>query len=386
MPSTTAIREVYLDNAATTAVDPMVAEAMMNVIKCYYGNPSALYRLGDITKNDIQDAREKIATTLNCSPDEIYFTSGGTESDNWAIKGIAETYSGRGNHIVTTSIEHKAVLKSCQWLQSKGFEVTYVKPDENGFVNPSDIEKAIRDDTILVSVMTANNEIGTIQPIELIGQICEERGILLHTDAVQAYGHIKLDVENLHVSLLSASGHKFHGPKGVGFLYVKNDVMIPPYIHGGGQENGKRAGTENVPGIVGIGMAAQIADERLQRGSDVSVGELRDYFISSILHQIEGSVINGNTISRLPNNANFTFEGIPAASAVQLLSDVGVYCSAGSACNNGDPAPSHVLMAIGKTLEEAQSTLRFTISDETTREDVDYAVNMIKTIVDLLSD
>ena len=376
-------REVYLDNAATTSVDPLVAEEMASIIRNDYGNPSALYSLGEVAKNHVIEARDRIAGTLGCSPNEIYFTSGGSESDNWAIKGIADIYSGRGNHIVTTAIEHKAVLKSCQWLEHRGFKVTYVEPDERGYINPNDILNAIQSDTILVSVMTANNEIGTIEPIKYIGEICKDHDILFHTDAVQAYGHIKMNVDDLHVSLLSASGHKFHGPKGIGFLYARDNVALAPYIHGGGQESGRRAGTENVAGIVGIGLAAKIADERLQAGIEEELF-VRDYFINSVLSQIPGSSLNGSALNRLPNNTSFTFNGIAASSAVNLLSDVGVYCSAGSACNNGDPAPSHVLTAIGKTPEEAQSTLRFTISEETTKEEIDYAVHMIKTIVDML--
>ena len=377
-------REVYLDNAATTAMYPEVIEAMSQCLKEMYGNPSALYALGDTARLAVTEARSRIAATLGCLPEEIYFTSGGSESDNWVIKGIADSCRDKGRHIITTAIEHKAVLKSCKWLEDHGYEVTYIQPDERGYINPQDIERAIRKDTILVSVMTANNEIGTIQPIELIGRICEKHGVLFHTDAVQAYGHIKLNVNDLHVSMLSASGHKFHGPKGVGFLYIKNGTPLLPLIHGGGQENHMRAGTENVPGIVGMGLAAEIADERILRGSDMFMSQLRDTLISEILKQISGSTLNGTLINRLPNNVNITFKGVAAQSAVGLLSDMGVLCSAGSACNNGDPAPSHVLTAIGRSPEDCRSTLRFTLDEDTTKDDIEYAIHMIKTVVGLL--
>ena len=376
-------REVYLDNAATTSVHPDVIEKMTQALQDY-GNPSALYRYGDTARFSVNESREIIAKTLGCSPVEIYFTSGGSESDNWAIKGIASAYANKGKHIITTQIEHKAILKSCEYLESQGFEITYLQPDNEGIISPESVLEEIRDDTILVSVMTANNEIGTTEPIAEIGRICEEHGVLFHTDAVQAYGHLMLNVDDLHVSLLSASGHKFHGPKGVGFLYVRNGISMPSFIHGGGQENGRRAGTENVPGIVGMGCAARLADERMLTNSYSYVTVNRDYFIEQIFEQIEDISLNGSLISRLPNNVNITFKGIAAQSAVGLLSDMGVYCSAGSACNNGDPNPSHVLMAIGKSPEEAQSTLRFTLDEDTSKEDIDYAVHMIKTIVDLL--
>lgn len=378
------IRQVYLDNAATTAPYPQVAESMMEAITDLYQNPSSLYHNSDIVRDKINVAREQIAKTLNCSPSEIYFTSGGSESDNWAIKGIAEAYGHKGKHIITTAIEHKAVLKTCKWLENRGFEIDYVEPDERGYISVSDIESKIRPDTILVSVMTANNEIGTIEPISLIGLVCSQHGIIFHTDAVQAYGHIKIDVNEMNIDLLSASGHKFHGPKGIGFLYIRNNVIMPSMIHGGGQENGLRAGTENTPGIIGMGLAAKLADESLERAQNEYVSSLRDYFINKVIEDIDDAVLNGAVVTRLPNNISFTFKGVAAQSAVGLLSDVGVYCSAGSACNNGDPSPSHVLTAIGKTADEARSTLRFTIDENTTKDDINYAVHMIKTIVDLL--
>ena len=378
-------KEVYLDNAATTKPYTEVTDAVYNCLRDSWGNPSSLYQIGFDAKEMIQDAREKIARTLGCLPEEIYFTSGGSESDNWALKMIAHEYQVYGRHIITSTIEHKAILKSCRWLQKQGFDISYVEPDERGYINPKDIQELLRDDTILVSIMTANNEIGTIQPIKEIGAICKEHGVLFHTDAVQAYGHVRMNVNDLGVQLLSASGHKFGGPKGVGFLYVKNGVDLIPYIHGGGQERMVRAGTENVPGIVGMGIAADRSDMMITlHDNDLYVEGLRDHFIERIIHEISGVKLNGSLINRLPNNINFTFEGVGAQSAVQLLSDMGVYCSAGSACNNGDPSPSHVLTAIGLTKDEAQSSLRFTLGGDTTKDDVDYAIDMIKLVVDML--
>lgn len=378
-------KEVYLDNAATTKPYTEVTDAICNCLRDSWGNPSSLYKIGFNAKEMIQDARGKIARTLGCLPEEIYFTSGGSESDNWALKMIAHEYQVYGRHIITSTIEHKAILKSCRWLQKQGFDISYVEPDERGYINPKDIQELLRDDTILVSIMTANNEIGTIQPIKEIGDICKEHGVLFHTDAVQAYGHIRMNVNNLGVQLLSASGHKFGGPKGVGFLYVKNGVDLIPYIHGGGQERMVRAGTENVPGIVGMGIAADRSDMMITlHDNDLYIEGLRDHFIERIIDEISGVKLNGSLINRLPNNVNFTFEGVGAQSAVQLLSDMGVYCSAGSACNNGDPSPSHVLTAIGLTKDEAQSSLRFSLGVDTTKEDVDYAIEMIKMVVDML--
>lgn len=378
-------KEVYLDNAATTKPYTEVMDAVYNCLRDSWGNPSSLHQIGFNAKEMIQDAREKIARTLGCLPEEIYFTSGGSESDNWALKMIAHEYQVYGRHIITSTIEHKAILKSCRWLQKQGFDISYVEPDERGYINPKDIQELLRDDTILVSIMTANNEIGTIQPIKEIGDICKEHGVLFHTDAVQAYGHIRMNVNNLGVQLLSASGHKFGGPKGVGFLYVKNGVDLIPYIHGGGQERVLRAGTENVPGIVGMGIAADRSDMMITlHDNDLYIEGLRDHFIERIIHEISGVKLNGSLINRLPNNVNFTFEGVGAQSAVQLLSDMEVYCSAGSACNNGDPSPSHVLTAIGLTKDEAQSSLRFSLGVDTTKDDVDYAIDMIKLVVDML--
>ena len=378
-------REVYLDNAATTKPYTEVTDAVYNCLRDFWGNPSSLYKIGFDAKELIQDARGKIARTLGCLPEEIYFTSGGSESDNWAVKMIAHEYQVYGRHIITSTIEHKAILKSCRWLQKQGFDISYVEPDERGYINPKDIQELLRDDTILASIMTANNEIGTIQPIKEIGDICKKHGVLFHTDAVQAYGHVRMNVNNLGVQLLSASGHKFGGPKGVGFLYVKNGVDLIPYIHGGGQERMVRAGTENVPGIVGMGIAADRSDMMITlHDNDLYIEGLRDHFIERIIHEISGVKLNGSLINRLPNNVNFTFEGVGAQSAVQLLSDMGVYCSAGSACNNGDPSPSHVLTAIGLTKDEAQSSLRFSLGVDTTKDDVDYAIDMIKLVVDML--
>lgn len=376
------MHEIYMDNAATTAIAPEVIDVMTKVMQ-QYGNPSAIYQRGTEAYTIVEDARRQIAETLNCSPDEIHFTSGGSESDNWVIKGIADAYSCYGKHIITTSIEHKAILNSCHWLEKHGYEITYVDPDERGMINPTDIEQAIRDDTILVSVMAANNEIGTMEPIDAIGNICRQYGVLFHTDAVQAYGHIALDVQKQHIDLLSASGHKFHGPKGVGFLYVRKDVDLPSFIHGGGQENGLRAGTENVLGIAGMGEAARLANERVQNYAFQQMIEVRDYMIRNLLINCKGSTLNGSATLRLPNNVNMTFPGLDSSSALVMLSDMGICASAGSACNNGDPKPSHVLTAIGKTKKEAASTLRFTIGEETTKEDVDFVVSALRMIQDV---
>lgn len=378
-------KEVYLDNAATTKPYREVIDAMDDCLRNSWGNPSSMYTLGNNARDEVLKARERIASTLGCLPSEIYFTSGGSESDNWAIKMIAHEYQIYGKHIITSAIEHKAILRACRWLQKQGFDVSYVEPDERGYINPRDIEELLRDDTILVSIMTANNEIGTIQPIKEIGRICKEHGVLFHTDAVQAYGHIRMDVNKLGVQMLSASGHKFGGPKGVGFLYVNKDVDLVPYIDGGGQEYGKRAGTENVPGIVGMGIAAEMNNMMIKlHDTDLYVEGLRDHFIERVIHEIPKVKLNGSLINRLPNNVNFMFDGVAAQSAVQLLSDMGVYCSAGSACNNGDPAPSHVLTAISLTPDNAQSSLRFSLGVDTTKEDVDYAVEVLKLVVDML--
>lgn len=368
---------IYLDNAATTKPYPEVISAMTEVLE-EYGNPSALYSIGEENFHRIEKSRATIAKTLSCDPNEIYFTSGGSESDNLAIKGVADALAFKGCHIVTSAIEHKAVLNTCKWLESQGFDVTYVEPDERGFISADKIEKAIRHDTILVSIMMANNEIGTIQPIEQIGRICRNHGVVFHTDAVQAYGHLKLSVEDLHVDLLSASGHKFHGPKGVGFLYVRQNTPIVPLIHGGGQENHLRAGTENVPGIVGMGVAAKISDQRICNGGDFQILAMRDYMIEQILQRIPGSIFNGSMISRLPNNVSFSFPGHDASQTLIILSDRGICASAGSACNNGDPEPSHVLTAIGKSAKEAQSTIRFTLDETTTKENIDYTIDMLR--------
>ena len=378
-------KEVYLDNAATTKPYPEVVNAVDNCLKNLWGNPSSLYNIGDDARLAIQDAREKIAITLGCLPEEIYFTSGGSESDNWVIKNIPHEYQIYGKHIITSSIEHKAILKSCRWMRKQGFDISYVEPDERGYINPEDVRELLRDDTVLVSIMTANNEIGTLQPIKEIGAICKEHGVLFHTDAVQAYGHIRLNVNDLGVHMLSASGHKFGGPKGVGFLYVKNDVDLISLIHGGNQERGLRSGTENVPGIVGMGVAANISDMGIAlHDTDLYIEGLRDHFIERVINEIPDVKLNGSLVKRLPNNVNITFNGVASQSAVQLLADMGVYCSAGSACNNGDPSPSHVLTAIGLTKDEAQNTLRFTLGVDTTKDDVDYAIDTIKVVVDML--
>lgn len=371
---------VYLDNAATTQILPEVAEAMSKYMIENYGNPSGIYTLGVKAKNTVDEARKIIGKTINSDPTQIYFTSGGTEGDNWVIKGVAEKMQNKGHHIVTSSIEHKAILKSCEYLSHHGFEITYVDPDDRGYIHVSDIEKAIRDDTILVSIMFANNEIGTIQPIRQIADLCKRHHVLFHTDAVQAYCHTPIDVKNLGVDFLTTSAHKFHGPDGIGFIYIKDINTIAPFIHGGQQENGMRAGTENVVGIIGMSKAAEIANKNLQKNI-IEMISLRDGFIDECLNGITGCTLNGSLISRLCNNISLTFDGVPGESAITMLDMMGISCSTGSACNSSDAKPSHVLTAIGHTEEYARSTLRFTLSELTTVDEINYTINNLKRVV-----
>lgn len=371
---------IYLDNAATTKTAPEVVEAMLPYFTEMYGNPSSVYSFSQKSKEAITAGREKIAKTLGASPEEIYFTAGGSESDNWALKATAEAYKEKGNHIITTKIEHHAILHTGEWLEKHGFEVTYVDVDEFGKVKLDELEKAIRPTTILISVMFANNEIGTIQPIKEIGEIAKEHGILFHTDAVQAYGHVPINVDDLHIDMMSASGHKINGPKGIGFLYIRTGVKIRSFIHGGAQERKRRAGTENVPGIVGFGKAAEIAaanmEERIKYES-----ELRDYLMDRVIAEIPYARINGRRENRLPNNANFSFQFIEGESMLIMLDDKGICGSSGSACTSGSLDPSHVLLAIGLPHEIAHGSLRLTLSEETTKEDIDYTVDSLKAIV-----
>lgn len=371
---------IYLDNAATTRTAPEVVEAMMPYFTEYYGNAGSIYKLGNESKKALMRARETIASTLGAETNEIFFTAGGSESDNWAIKAVYEAYCGKGRHIITSRIEHHAVLHTCEYLEKMGAEVTYLDVDADGLVDPRQLERVIRPDTILISVMYANNEIGTIEPIKEIGEIAAKHGILFHTDAVQAYGHLPIHVEECHIDLLSASGHKFNGPKGVGFLYVGNRVRIRSFIHGGQQERGRRAGTENVPGIVGLATAAQRAcrmmEERMTREA-----QLRDYLIEKIEKKIPGSVLNGHRTKRLSNNVNFSFEGMEGETILIMLDMADICASAGSACTSGSVDPSHVLLALGVSRERAKGAVRLTLSAENTREEMNKVVEELARIV-----
>ena len=373
-------KTIYLDNAATTKTRPEVVEAMLPYFTEFYGNPSSIYSFSDEPKKAVANGREIIAKSIGAKTNELYFTGGGSESDNWALKATAEAYKSKGNHIITSKIEHHAILHTCEWLEKHGFEVTYIDVDENGVLKLDELKKAIRPTTILISVMFANNEIGTIQPIKEIGQIAKEHGILFHTDAVQAYGHVPINVDDLHIDMMSASGHKINGPKGIGFLYIRTGVKIRSFIHGGAQERKRRAGTENVPGIVGFGKAAEIAaanmEERIKYES-----ELRDYLMDRVIAEIPYARINGRRENRLPNNANFSFQFIEGESMLIMLDDKGICGSSGSACTSGSLDPSHVLLAIGLPHEIAHGSLRLTLSEETTKEDIDYTVDNLKAIV-----
>ena len=374
---------IYLDNAATTKTAPEVVEAMLPYFSENYGNPSSIYTLGGTSKKAVNRAREIIAASLGAKTNEIYFTTGGTESDNWAIKSVAEAYKDKGKHIITSKIEHHAVLHTCEWLEKQGYEVTYVDVDENGIVKLDELKKAIRPDTILISVMFANNEIGTIEPIREIGEIARENGILFHTDAVQAYGHIPINVDEYHIDMLSASGHKFNGPKGVGFLYIRTGLKLRNFIHGGQQERGRRGGTENVPSIVGIGAAAERAFANLEERQNKET-QLRDYLIAQIQEKIPYCRLNGDAVKRLPNNVNFSFQFIEGESLLILLDMQGICASSGSACTSGSLDPSHVLLAIGLPHEIAHGSLRLSLSEENTKEEIDKTVEALSGIVERL--
>ncbi len=374
---------LYLDNAATTKTAPEVLEAMLPYFTEKFGNPSSVYTFAAGNKEVVDVQRDRIAATLGAKSNEIYFTAGGSEADNWALKATADAYRDKGNHIITTKIEHHAILHTAQYLEKNGYEVTYLDVDEDGKVRLEDLKKAIRPETILISVMFANNEIGTIEPIKEIGQIAHEHGILFHTDAVQAYGQLPINVDECHIDMLSASGHKLNGPKGIGFLYIRKGVKIRSFIHGGAQERKRRAGTENVPGIVGIGTAAKrAADTREERmASEV---EVRDYLIDRVLKEIPYSRLNGHRTDRLPNNANFSFQFIEGESLLIMLDGKGICASSGSACTSGSLDPSHVLLAIGLPHEIAHGSLRLTINEEITKEDIDYVVENLKAIIERL--
>lgn len=376
---------IYLDNAATTKVAPEVFEAIRPYFEEYYGNASSIYRFAGEARKAVDKARETVAEFLGAKPAEIYFTGGGSESDNWALKGIAEAYKDKGNHIITSKIEHHAILHTCEYLEKHGFEVTYLDVDENGLVRLDDLKAAIRPTTTLISIMFANNEIGTIEPIREIGAVAHENGIIFHTDAVQAYGHVAINVDELNIDLLSASGHKINGPKGIGIMYIRNGIKIGPFIHGGSQERGKRAGTHNTPGIVGFAKATELASSLLTQRAKKEA-ELRDHLICRVLSEIPYTKLNGHKTKRLTNNANFSFRFIEGESLLILLDQENICASSGSACTSGSLDPSHVLLAIGLPHEIAHGSLRLTVSAENTLEEIDFTVDKLKEIVKRLRD
>ena len=376
---------IYLDNAATTKTAPEVVDAMLPYFSEYYGNASTIYSLGAESKKAMDHARQTIADSLGAKPEEIYFTAGGSESDNWALKATAEAYESKGKHIITTKIEHHAILHTCEYLEKRGFEITYLNVDRDGLISLDELKAAIRPDTILISVMFANNEIGTIEPIAEIGEIAKEHGILFHTDAVQAYAQVPINVDEMHIDMLSASGHKLNGPKGIGFLYIRKGVKIRSFVHGGAQERSRRAGTENIPGIVGLGAAVEramrIMDSKTQREI-----ELRDYLIGRLENEIPHCWLNGHRTKRLPNNINFSFLFIEGESMLIMLDMKGICASSGSACTSGSLDPSHVLLAIGLKHEEAHGSLRLTLSEDSTKEEMDIVAEEVKRIVQRLRD
>ena len=376
-------RIVYLDNAATTKVRPEVVETMIPFFTENYGNASAIYSVGAKAKEALTNARTRVAELIGANTDEIYFTAGGSEADNWALKATAELLKDKGKHIITSKIEHHAILHTCEYLEKNGFEVTYLDVDSDGIVSPEAVEKAIRPDTILVSIMFANNEIGTIEPIKEIGEVVHKHGIYFHTDAVQAFGQVHINVDEMNIDMLSASGHKLYGPKGVGMLYIRKGIKIKSFVHGGAQERKRRAGTENIPGIAGFGKACEIAkatlDERIKKES-----ELRDYLIGRLEKEIPYTKINGSRTHRLPNNVNACFRFIEGESMLIMLDGKGICGSSGSACTSGSLDPSHVLLAIGLPHEIAHGSLRLTLSYETTKEEIDYTVDELKKIIETL--
>ncbi len=371
---------IYLDNAATTRTAPEVVEAMLPYFSEMYGNPSSIYSIASKSKEAVTKAREQIANVLGTAAENIYFTAGGSESDNWALKATFEALKDKGNHIITTKIEHHAILHTCEYLEKQGARITYLNVDRDGIVDLEELKAAITPETILISVMFANNEIGTIQPIKEIGAIAKEHGILFHTDAVQAFGQVPIKVDELGIDMLSSSGHKINGPKGIGFLYIRKGVKIKSFIHGGAQERKRRAGTENVPGIVGYGLAAELADKTMKERTAREI-ELRDYMIGRLLNEIPFCRLNGDAVKRLPNNVNISFEFIEGESLLIMLDMKGICASSGSACTSGSLDPSHVLLAIGLPHEVAHGSLRLTLSAETTKEDIDTTVEAIKEIV-----
>lgn len=373
-------KTIYMDNAATTKLKEEVLEEMLPYFTKNYGNPSSVYSLGSTSKVAIAEARQEIANVIGANPREIFFTGSGSESDNWAIKGIAYANKEKGRHIITSKIEHQAVLHTCEYLEKQGFEVTYLDVDEDGKIDLNQLKDSIKEETILISIMYANNEIGTIQPIREIGEIAKDNNILFHTDSIQVIGNTRIDVKELNIDLLSLSAHKFHGPKGVGALYIRQGVRIDNLISGGGQERNRRAGTENVPGIVGMGKAIKLASENLDSHREKMI-ELRDYLIEKIEDNIDHVKLNGHRTDRLPNNVNISFEFIEGESLLLSLDMEGIAASSGSACTSGSLDPSHVLMAIGLTHEIAHGSLRLSLSDYNTKDDIDYVVEKLIDIV-----
>lgn len=375
--------KIYLDNAATTKTRPEVVEAMLPYFTELYGNPSSVYEFANQNKKAVDEARKIIANALGADISEMYFTAGGSESDNWALKAAVDAYADKGNHIITSKIEHHAILHTCEYLEKHGVEVTYVDVDENGIIKLDQLEKAIRPTTILISVMFANNEIGTIQPIKEIGEIAKKHKIPFHTDAVQAFGHLDINVNDLGIDMLSASAHKLNGPKGIGFLYIRKGIKIRSLIHGGGQERQRRAGTENVPGIVGFGKAVELAMATMKERTEKEI-KLRNLLMKRVLEEVPFVRVNGDKVKRLPNNVNFSFQFIEGESLLIMLDMNRICASSGSACTSGSLDPSHVLLAIGLPHEIAHGSLRLTLSEENTEEEINYTVDKIKEIVDKL--
>ena len=376
-------RKVYLDYSTTTPTDPRVVEEMIPYFTEHFGNPSSIYSTGLEAKDAIEHAREQVAHLINAEPKELIFTSGGTESDNWALIATARRLQHKGKHIITSAIEHHAILHSCEYLAKEGFDITYVGVDHDGLVDPAEVEAAIRPDTILISIMYVNNEVGSVQPITEIGAIAKKHGVLFHTDAVQALGNVPIDVKTMNIDMMSMSSHKIYGPKGIGAIYIRSGVNLPTYIHGGAQERKKRAGTENVPGIVGFGKAAELACQNFNTHV-AHVSKLRDHFVDRVLNEIPYTYFNGSKDHRHPGNANITFEYVEGESILLYLDFAGVSCSSGSACSSRSLQPSHVLTAMGIPVELIHGSIRFTFGNPTTMEDVDYTVDKLKGIIEKL--
>lgn len=377
------MKNVYMDYSATTPVKKEVLDAMLPYFSEHFGNPSSLYSIAQESKEALEKARGQVASLIGAKANEVFFTAGGSEADNWALEGVADALKDKGNHIITTKIEHHAILHTAEYLEKHGIDVTYLDVDAEGRVNPEDVEKAITDKTVLISIMMVNNEVGTIEPIKEIAEIAHNHGILFHTDAVQALGNVPIDVDNMSIDLMSMSGHKIYGPKGVGALYIRKGTKISNFIHGGAQEMKKRAGTENLAGIVGFGKAAELAKENLESHIN-RVSELRDYFISEVTSKIPDTIVNGSMEHRHPGNANISFEYIEGESMLILLDMNGISVSTGSACSSKSLTPSHVLSAMGIPVERIHGTLRFTIGDPTTKEDIDYVIEKLVEIVQKL--